>query len=393
MSARLLRSWWPWIALAIAALACTLPFWWSDLDIRAAAHFYRGAPFELGYDASWPMGNRQPYKALYLFGSALSWLIVLASIVAFAVPRWRKHPLVRQVALTTLATVALGTGLLVNGIGKDYTGRPRPRTLQEFGGQAQYRPPLDLGTPGVGKSFPCGHCSVGFAVGAVGLAVVAARPTLGVAIIIGSFLLGGAIGSARMAAGGHFLSDVLWSGILTWSAALLAHALISGQRARAWVSRWPPWLGYALLGALILVVVAGLLFVRPFHKRIDVRMATADPPAHYVLKLEDANLDVRIDPAQADAVHLQGEVKGVGFPNVRVHEEASGDASTRVHAIRHSGQAREISAPLVLSVRPEAVPLLRVDIARGSVKLTGSPSDLAALRAAQIHVQVEDAAE
>ena len=155
-----LRAWLPWIVLAVAAIACTVPFWLGDLDIRAAAYFHRQAPFELGYDASWPMGNRQPYKALYAFGSALSWLIVLASILAFAVPRWRRHPLVRKMALTSLATVALGTGLLVNGIGKDYTGRPRPRTLQEFGGQAQYRPPLDLGTPGVGKSFPCGHCSV-----------------------------------------------------------------------------------------------------------------------------------------------------------------------------------------------------------------------------------------
>lgn len=383
----------PWIALAIAALACTLPFWWSDLDIRAAAHFHHDAPFELGYDASWPLGNKQPYKALYAFGSALSWLIVLASILAFAVPRWRRHPLVRQMALTSLATVALGTGLLVNGIGKDYTGRPRPRTLQEFGGQAQYRPPLDLGTPGVGKSFPCGHCSVGFAVGAIGLTVVAVRPTLGVAIIIGSFLLGGAIGSARMAAGAHFLSDVLWSGILTWAAALASHALISGRRARAWVSRWPPWLGYALLGALILVVVAGLLFVRPFHKRIDVRMAMADPQTRYVLKLENANLDVRVDPAQADAVRLQGEVKGVGFPNVRVHEDDSHDAASRVHAIRHSGQARELFAPMVLSVRPEAIPLLQVEIGRGSAHLAGDPADVAALRAARIHVRVEDAAE
>ena len=384
-----MRSLLPWIVLAIAAIACTVPFWLSDLDIRAAAYFYHHAPFELGYDASWPMGNKQPYKALYTFGSALSWLIVLASILAFAVPRWRKHPLVRKMALTSLATVALGTGLLVNGIGKDYTGRPRPRTLQEFGGQAQYRPPLDLGTPGVGKSFPCGHCSVGFAVGAIGLTVIAVRPTLGVAIIIGSFLLGGAIGSARMAAGGHFLSDVMWSGILTWAAALTSHALISGQRVRAWVSRWPPWLGYALLGGLIFVVVAGLLFVRPFHKRIDVRMPMVGADSSYVLKLETAALDVRVDPAQADAVHLQGEVKGVGFPNVRVHEDDSGDATSRVHVIRHSGQAREISAPMVLSVRPEAVPHLRVEIDRGSVRL----DDPAALRAAQIHVRVEDAAE
>lgn len=384
-----LRSFLPWIILAVAAVACTVPFWLGDLDIRAAAHFHHSAPFELGYDASWPMGNKQPYKALYAFGSALSWLIVLASILAFAVPRWRRHPLVRTMALTSLATVALGTGLLVNGIGKDYTGRPRPRTLQEFGGQAQYRPPLDLGTPGVGKSFPCGHCSVGFAVGAVGLTVMAVRPTLGVAIIIGSFLLGGAIGSARMAAGAHFLSDVLWSGILTWAAALTSHALISGQRVRAWVSRWPPWLGYALLGALIVVVVAGLLFVRPFHRRIDVRMPMAGPDSSYVLKLESAALDVRVDPAQVEAVHLQGEVKGVGFPNVRVHEDDTSDATSRVHVIRHSGQAREIFAPMVLTVRPEAVPHLQVEIARGSVRL----ADPAALHAARIHVQVEDAAE
>ena len=382
------RLGWLWLALLLGAVVATVPFWLTDLDLRAAAHFYHPAPAELGRDASWPLGQSRFYGGLYTFGSALSWLVLLGSILTFAVPKLRRRPLLRQVALTTLATVALGTGLLVNGLGKDFTGRPRPRTLVEFGGHAQYRPPLDLGTPGVGKSFPCGHCSAGFAVGAVGLAVLAARPALGLGIIAASFVLGGAIGSARMAAGGHFLSDVLWSAILTWIAALTAHALLQRARDAHARNRWPPWLRYGALGALMLAVVGGLLYVRPFQHDVRFHVAPADLPAALVLDLDVADLDVRVDAAAKDAVRLDGQVKGFGFPNVRVRESDARTATTWTHALRQTGTTKEIDAPMTLVLRPDTVGHIDVRIGTGSVRLPAGP-DAAALQP-RIHVRTAD---
>jgi hypothetical protein len=129
-SARRLNSKWVlWGLLLLAAIGSTLPFWLTDLDIRASALFYSPMPAELGREASWPLGQSGVFNTLYLVGSALSWLVLVLTILAYALPAVRKHPLLRQITLTTLATVALGTGLVVIGLGKYFTGRPRPRTI------------------------------------------------------------------------------------------------------------------------------------------------------------------------------------------------------------------------------------------------------------------------
>jgi membrane-associated PAP2 superfamily phosphatase len=59
-------------------------------------------------------------------------------------------------------TSIVGAGLIVNALLKEYTGRPRPREVVEFGGNWEYRAALELGIPGQGQSFPCGHCTMGF---------------------------------------------------------------------------------------------------------------------------------------------------------------------------------------------------------------------------------------
>ncbi len=369
-SARRLNSKWVlWGLLLLAAIGSTLPFWLTDLDIRASALFYSPMPAELGREASWPLGQSGVFNTLYLVGSALSWLVLVLTILAYALPAVRKHPLLRQITLTTLATVALGTGLLVNGLGKDFTGRPRPRTIEEFGGHSQYRKPLQLGTPGVGKSFPCGHCSAGYAVGAVGLALLSARPALGLGIIVASIGFGLAMGAARMAAGAHFLSDVLWSGILTWLAALAAHSLLTRLRKEHVRRRWPPWLSYVGVGILSLAVVGGLLFTRPFHHQVRVRVPVAAMPAQWIFDTSVADLDIAVDPDARDAVSIDGEIKGFGFPNVRVKESELVTGTQVLRQIRQTGTAKEIDAPMKLTVRPEMLDRIEVRIGTGNVKI------------------------
>lgn len=358
-----------WCVLLAAAVLSTVPFWLTDLDIRASALFYTPMPAELGREASWPLGQSTLFNTLYVVGSALSWLVLVVTMLAYALPGVRKRPLLRQIALTTLATVALGTGLFVNGLGKDFTGRPRPRTIEEFGGHSQYRAPLQLGTPGVGKSFPCGHCSAGYAVGAVGLALLAARPALGTGIILASIVFGLAMGAARMAAGAHFLSDVLWSGILTWLAALGAHSVLTRLRNVHEKRGWPPWLTYLGVAALSLAVVAGLLFTRPFHHQVRVRVPVAAMPAQWVFDTAVADLDIAVDPHAVDAVAIDGEIKGFGFPNVRVKETETTSGTRVVRHIAQTGTTKEIDAPMKLTLRPEAIDHVEVNIGTGNVKV------------------------
>lgn len=380
-----------WCLLLLAAIISTLPFWLTDLDIRAAKLFYTPAPPELGREASWPLGQSVVFNTLYVVGSALSWLVLVVTMLAYALPSVRKRPLLRQIALTTLATVALGTGLFVNGLGKDFTGRPRPRTIEEFGGHSQYRAPLQLGTPGVGKSFPCGHCSAGYAVGAVGLAVLAARPALGLGIIFASLGFGLAMGAARMAAGAHFLSDVLWSGILTWLAALIAHSVLTRLRKADERRRWPPWLKYSGVTALSLAVVGGLLFTRPFHYQVRVRIPVAAMPAQWVFDTAIADLDIAVDPAAKNAVSIDGEVKGFGFPNVRVKESDAGTGTRVVRQLEQTGTAKEIDAPMKLTIRPEMIERVEVRIGTGNVKILDSQYRARILPRVHIHTATADA--
>ncbi len=130
----------------------------------------------------------------------------------------------RRVALYLLGSLALGPGLVVNSILKDHWGRPRPSTILEFGGSHAYVAPMAI-TDGCARncSFPSGHAALGFWLVAVALlAPPRWRPwAIGAAAVAGAL-----VGLVRIAQGGHFLSDVVFSAIITISISLWLHRLI-----------------------------------------------------------------------------------------------------------------------------------------------------------------------
>jgi len=134
--------------------------------------------------------------------------------------RWRRH------GLYLFLVLAIGPGLLVNTIFKDHWGRPRPRQVTEFGGNMQFRSVLERGAPGRGKSFPCGHSSTGYYFVAFYFLLRRRRKTIAYLAITGAAIYGTLIGLARMAAGGHFASDVLWSAFFPALAAFFLYYFI-----------------------------------------------------------------------------------------------------------------------------------------------------------------------
>lgn len=137
--------------------------------------------------------------------------------------RWRKH------ALVLILTGLLGTGLIVNAVLKDHWGRPRPKQLAEFGGKHAYRPfyQPNFHPEERQKSFPSGHVAVGFYY--LALCVVARRVESRWLFWVGVFLTafwGGGLFFARLAQGGHFFSDALFSILIMWEVALFFDWLI-----------------------------------------------------------------------------------------------------------------------------------------------------------------------
>jgi membrane-associated PAP2 superfamily phosphatase len=144
--------------------------------------------------------------------------VVLAGMVAlYALRRAgrtrRWAPNGAGVALMILS-FALGPGVVVNLVLKDHAHRPRPVHVREFGGDEDFRPVLRFdGTCPRNCSFVSGEGSAAF--WTLAPALLAPAPVR-VAAIAAALVYGVATSLLRMAFGGHFLSDTILAGLVTW---------------------------------------------------------------------------------------------------------------------------------------------------------------------------------
>jgi membrane-associated phospholipid phosphatase len=195
--------WWLLPAVVLGALLAVTPvFWLTDLDLQVARWF-------LDADAG-VLHDRWYWKAAYKLPHVLVPAWILAGLVLLLVA-WRK-PLQRHLwrfGLFLLLAIALGPGLVVNAVLKDHWGRPRPVQTVALGGEHPYAPPWQKGPSGRGKSFPSGHVSVPALF--LGLALVLRRRRWAGFLWAGALAATAWVGCVRMLAGGHYLSDVLWS--------------------------------------------------------------------------------------------------------------------------------------------------------------------------------------
>ncbi|ETW94201.1 MAG: hypothetical protein ETSY1_35905 [Candidatus Entotheonella factor] len=203
----ILRPWWFWSPvlgfMAFIGLCAV-----TDIDLALSAQFY--VP-----EAGWHYADAWGWRWLFDYG--LRPAIVMASgalvvwIGSWLFRAWKPY---RRASLVLVLVVALGPGLVVNSILKPYWGRPRPRHVMTFGGAQGYHPWWRPGGPGSGKSFPSGHAAMGFALVA-GAVLIPQRYGRWRHAAIGAALgYGLLMGSGRIVQGGHFLSDVLWSGVI-----------------------------------------------------------------------------------------------------------------------------------------------------------------------------------
>jgi len=145
------------LVLAAIGAAITLLFANGALDLATARLFYTPG------EDHWPFGGEMPWSLLYKMAPWITASLVLGAMGALLVGFVRKRDEWRRDATFVLLALVLGPGLLVNGVLKDHWNRPRPRDLVEFGGPWHYAAAPLRGEGG--KSFPCGHCSVGFLYG------------------------------------------------------------------------------------------------------------------------------------------------------------------------------------------------------------------------------------
>ena len=174
------------------------------LDLEVAAFF--------GVPAAEPKWRSPSYVLENLVTFAGAAPAVIALLIKMFRPK-RPAPMSSRAALFLILTLAIGPGLIVNGLLKDGWGRPRPGMVTEFGGTQVFRPWWDpRGACHSNCSFVSGETSS--AIWWAAPAVLAPPPWRMLAVG-GALLYGAAIAAVRLLAGGHFLSDVIFAGIVT----------------------------------------------------------------------------------------------------------------------------------------------------------------------------------
>ena len=168
-------------------------------------------------DNRWPGLSQPPWTVLYtvapipgLFLAGCSLVIFTAGFLFSPLKKFRRQ------SIFVILLLALGPGLLVNGILKEYLGRPRPNELVEFGGDYHFVPIGQPGPAGENSSFPSGHASIAFFVMAPWFIYRQRKPFRAYFFLWSGLAFGSAVGFARVMQGGHFLSDVLWAGGLIY---------------------------------------------------------------------------------------------------------------------------------------------------------------------------------
>ena len=192
----------------------------TDIDLALQRRFY--VPGE-----GWPMGGEHPWRFLYDYGVIPAWVISLGALAALVASIWRRDLAPRRrVAVFFVLVMVIAPGLVVNSAFKQNWGRPRPRDVVELGGDRNFLPVWDKGIAGQGNSFASGHAATAFYLFVPWfLARRTNRRRALVWLLIG-LVYGALVGTARMAQGDHFLSDVVWAAGFVYLIALaLLYAL------------------------------------------------------------------------------------------------------------------------------------------------------------------------
>jgi lipid A 4'-phosphatase len=212
------------LVAAATALFLLLP----QLDLWISGLFY--TPQRGFLLREWP-----PIALVYRAVPWVAWGIFVVAALAGAWlflmqrPLWR---LDRKALLFIVLSTALGPGLIANTVLKDHWGRARPAQIEAFGGTRHFSPaPLPASECRQNCSFVSGHAALGF--GLVAFAFLLAPGRERRRAIIAALGIGALVGLLRIAQGGHFLSDVVWAGLIVFGTTAILYWFVVEKDAFA----------------------------------------------------------------------------------------------------------------------------------------------------------------
>lgn len=191
----------------------------------------------LFYDpgTGFPMSRLGAFTGLRTIGDwfvkATVVVLIAAIVIKLARPA-RQSPIAPRDVLFLLSTLAVGPGLVVNLLFKENWGRPRPATVEAFGGDLPFVPIWRMSDHCIGNcSFVSGEASAAIWLVAASLVVPPPWRRHAFRFLV---VLAVLLSLNRIAFGRHFLSDTL----MAWGLTLLVIAVMY----RVIVENPPPWL-------------------------------------------------------------------------------------------------------------------------------------------------------
>lgn len=360
--------------LLAAALVTAVVFASGTLDIAAARWFFRA-----GESDHWPLAREFPWLILYRAASWITALLILAGLAAFALSLTPRRRHWRGAATLVLLAVVIGPGLIGNAVLKDHWQHPRPRDLTELGGSMHYVPSPLIGPEG-GASFPCGHCTVGFLFGLGWWIFRGRRPRWAAISLAAGLMIGALLGVGRMAAGAHFLSDVIWSALLAYGVThilyyhvlrLEASVVPTTASSGAGPQRWLRALSIAAPLVGIIVLLALTAFPHGSDLTANVALASGTP-RNLEVEADRASITVVLVDAPASRLAIEGELHGFGLPTAQLgahFETVAGPVPALRYAIEARGWLTDVDGFARLTVPAAAFARIAVRVRRGNIRV------------------------
>ena len=205
-------------------LACVVFFLaFPETDVRVSNYFYDAStqsfPANQWWWIKWIYVYTPEINKLVTVLALLVWLASIFRLRMFSL-RWRKS------VMAWLLLVVIGVGFLVDWGLKDHVGRPHPYQTLPFNGAHDFVPVFHY-QPLCEENcyFVSGHAAGGFVWMAWGM--LRSR-RLRQRWLWTGIAAGALIGATRVMQGGHFLSDIIFSGWFMW----LTYQLVRGAWLR-----------------------------------------------------------------------------------------------------------------------------------------------------------------
>lgn len=342
------------VTLPLLILAVlSLPFLFTDLDLRIQEPFYEASTQD------WPTGKTAFWQFFYTIGPLPAIITGLAAAITLILgignPRLARY---RKLSCYLFAVLAVGAGLVTNTLLKDQWGRPRPKQVTEFAGSEDFERLLHYEPVSEGKSFPCGHATVGFFFLAFVPILSGWRRWLALAVALALGLL---IGMARITQGGHFTSDVLWAAAVMWFTSLAFYRLLRLNRALFWTpptdAKAPPkWLPWVSGVALVAILVLGTT-IWPYEKEFDLTPSNVVIASNlpYTLTLDYQGEDI-LEVQRGAQLSIITRTDGHRAPKSKLRNGVTLEGETITVTYERSGLFSELNVRTVVTL-PENLTL------------------------------------